>query len=132
MPQPDWAGRLRPLERQLQQMDRQAGSFGGGVAGEPTESSARRRPTPRATSFNSWIVHDKDNEQRNLLTPAATSGTLAVVVNDAEGVYPVRIDPTFSDANWVSMGGFPGANVLVFATVTDGSGNFYITAANCI
>ena len=35
---------------------------------------------------------------------------LAVVVNDAEAVYPVRIDPTFSDANWVSMGGIPGAD----------------------
>jgi hypothetical protein len=32
---------------------------------------------------------------------------LAVVVNDAEAVYPVRIDPTFSDDNWVSMGGSP-------------------------
>ena len=30
--------------------------------------------------------------------------TLAVVVKDAQAVYPVRIDPTFSDANWVSLG----------------------------
>ena len=56
--------------------------------------------------------------------PAATS--LAVVVNDAEAVYPVRIDPTFSDANWVSMGGFPGASGSVYAAVIDGSGNLYI------
>ena len=49
-----------------------------------------------------------------------------MVVNDAEAVYPVRIDPTFSDANWVSMGGFPGANGAVNAAVTDGSGNLYI------
>ena len=27
-----------------------------------------------------------------------------MVVNDAGAVYPVRIDPTFSDANWISMG----------------------------
>jgi hypothetical protein len=51
---------------------------------------------------------------------------LAVVVNDADAVYPVRIDPTFSDANWVSMGGFPGANGQFNAAVTDGSGNLYI------
>jgi hypothetical protein len=56
--------------------------------------------------------------------PAATS--LAVVVNDTDAVYPVRIDPTFSDANWVSMGGLPGANGQVNAAVTDGSGNLYI------
>ena len=51
---------------------------------------------------------------------------LAVVVDDANAVYPVRIDPTFSDANWVSMGGIPGANGGVNAAVIDGSGNLYI------
>ena len=65
------------------------------------------------TSLNSWILGDNIEE-------------LAVVVNDANAVYPVRIDPTFSDANWVSMGGFPGANAQVNAAVIDGSGNLYI------
>ena len=51
---------------------------------------------------------------------------LAVVVNDAGAVYPVRIDPTFSDANWISMGGMPGADGTVYAAVMDGSGNLYI------
>jgi hypothetical protein len=51
---------------------------------------------------------------------------LAVVVNDANATYPVRIDPTFSDANWVSMGGIPGANDTVMAAVIDVSGNLYI------
>jgi hypothetical protein len=50
-------------------------------------------------------------------------------VNDVEAVYPVRIDPTFCDANWVSMGGFAGAagvNSQVSAAVIDSSGNLYI------
>jgi hypothetical protein len=51
---------------------------------------------------------------------------LAVVVEDAGAVYPLRIDPTFSDANWISMGGLPGANGEVFAAAVDGSGNLYI------
>src|SRR5204863_345530 len=51
---------------------------------------------------------------------------LVVVVNDTDAVYPVRIDPTFSDANWISMGGIPGANGEVVAAVVDGSGNLYI------
>jgi hypothetical protein len=67
-----------------------------------------------AMSLNSWFVVDNDMAE------------LAVVVNDAEAVYPVRIDPTFSDANWVSMGGLPGANGPVEAAVIDGSGNLYI------
>ncbi|HUD45259.1 MAG TPA: hypothetical protein VMR33_00435 [Candidatus Baltobacteraceae bacterium] len=67
-----------------------------------------------ATSLDSWCVFDKDNEE------------LAIVVNDANAVYPVRIDPTFSDANWVSMGGLTGVNGLVYATATDVSGNLYV------
>ena len=51
---------------------------------------------------------------------------LTVVVNDTDAVYPVRIDPTFSDANWTSMGGLLGANERVQAMVVDGSGNLYI------
>ena len=54
---------------------------------------------------------------------AICATALAVLVNDAEAVYPVRIDPTFSDANWISMG---GANGRVNAAAVDGSGNLYI------
>src|SRR5436190_4218744 len=32
----------------------------------------------------------------------------------------------FTDANWMSMGGVPGANGTVYATVVDGSSNLYI------
>jgi hypothetical protein len=56
--------------------------------------------------------------------PAATK--LTVLVDDANAVYPVRIDPTFSDANWVSMGGIPGADGAIYAAVTDTNGNLYI------
>jgi len=51
---------------------------------------------------------------------------IAVIVNDVDAVYPVRIDPTFSDANWISMGTILGANGTVFAAAVDGSGNLYI------
>ncbi len=76
--------------------------------------------------LDSWAVFDKDIEALSLLTSAPAREELAVVVNDAKAVYPVRIDPTFSDANWVSMGGLTGANGQVNASVTDGSGNLYI------
>jgi hypothetical protein len=45
---------------------------------------------------------------------------------DARAEYPVRIDPTFSDANWVSFGGVPGVDGEVEAAVVDNSGNLYI------
>jgi hypothetical protein len=65
-------------------------------------------------------------DEQSLLTPAPAKEELVVVVNDANAVYPVRIDPTFSDANWVSMGGIEGVYGSVGATVVDGSGNLYI------
>ena len=52
--------------------------------------------------------------------------TLAVVVNDAGAVYPVRIDPTFSDADWISMDAVAGVNGDVYATAVDDAGNLYI------
>jgi hypothetical protein len=51
----------------------------------------------------------------------AIGGALGPTAN-----YPVRIDATFSDANWISKGGIPGANNRVRAAVVDGSGNLYI------
>src|SRR5205814_4579900 len=41
---------------------------------------------------------------------------LAVVLDDTAAEYPVRIDPTFSDANWVGFGDLPGANGTVGVT----------------
>src|SRR5437016_5303059 len=32
----------------------------------------------------------------------------------------------FSDENWISMGGLPGANDTVYASTTDSSGNLYV------
>ena len=51
---------------------------------------------------------------------------LSLLVDDSAAAYPVRIDPTFSDDNWISMGGLPGANGLVRAAVTDAAGDLYI------
>ena len=61
---------------------------------------------------------------RQAKMPAAT--TLAVLVDDANAVYPVRIDPTFSDADWINFGGISGFNALVNAAVVDDSGNLYV------
>ncbi len=61
---------------------------------------------------------------RQAETPAATR--LAVLVDDAAAIYPVRIDPTFSDADWSSVGAPPGLDASVSATVVDNSGNLYV------
>jgi hypothetical protein len=91
-----------------------------------------------ATSFNSWIVSGKDIDEQNFLSPAANHVKLAMVVNDAEAVYPVRIDPTFSDANWSALaagfsgvgqaGGGPNVNALAVSGSTLYAGGDFTTA----
>jgi hypothetical protein len=75
---------------------------------------------------NEEVGKQEAEMSQSLLTSAATSGRLAVVVDDAEAIYPVRIDPTFSDDNWISLGGLPGASDIVYAAVADAAGNLYI------
>ena len=42
-----------------------------------------------------------------------------IVVADAEAVYPLRIDPTFSDADWDGMNAMLATNEFVFAFAVD-------------
>ena len=52
---------------------------------------------------------------------------LAILVDDAAAAYPIRIDPTFSDANWIVLNpSIPGADNAVYAAVVGGSGSLYI------
>ncbi len=55
-----------------------------------------------------------------------SSSSLALLVNDTEAAYPIRIDPTFSDANWISLGALPGTDAQVNAVAVDDNGDLYI------
>ena len=60
-------------------------------------------------------LHVTDGAGRELAAEmeVPSPGQLAIRVDDANAVYPVRIDPTFSDADWVSMNpGAPDSGVL--------------------
>jgi trimeric autotransporter adhesin len=75
----------------------------------------------RATDANGKELPTRIQVRQN------SSQSLAIVVDDSDAVYPVRIDPTFSDANWVSINpSIPGTDGTVYAMVTDSSGNLYI------
>jgi hypothetical protein len=50
---------------------------------------------------------------------------LVLLIDDSGAKYPVRIDPTFSDSNWSSVGGPNGGPVTVLALAADGLGNLY-------
>jgi hypothetical protein len=52
--------------------------------------------------------------------------SLALVVLGLSLAPVTAADSTFSDANWISTGGVPGATGRVRAAVVDGTGNLYI------
>ncbi len=88
-------------------------------------STASDREADVAASRQSAAV--SNSEVGGALPSRRYAPMLAVLVKDADAVYPVRIDPTFSDANWISVNpSIPGADSYVNAAVADSSGNLYI------
>src|SRR5262245_23309508 len=65
-------------------------------------------------------------KHRFIGTFIALGAVALFIVSDSEAVDGVPIDPAFSDSQWASLGGIPGANGTVFASIMDGSGNLYI------
>jgi hypothetical protein len=52
---------------------------------------------------------------------------LAVCVDDSDAIYPIRIDPTISDADWVSLNpGVQGTDGHVYAMAVDANGHVYV------
>jgi hypothetical protein len=101
-----------------------------GVSAEPAPYGAQLRLAESGRKLAYGGVRACDARGRDLpahleVRPGAGS-TVAIVVDDAQATYPVRIDPTFSDANWVSMGGLAGANAGIYAMAVDSSGNLYV------
>lgn len=94
----------------------------------------------RHLSYNR--LHVTDATGRPLSARMETSGdsiptpTLTIVVDDENAEYPIRVDPTFSDENWISTGGFPGVERLpdqnlqmngdVRTMAIDGAGHLYV------
>lgn len=101
-----------------------------GAKAEPLLNGARLVlvGSGRKLAYNRLRVTDATGRElpARMEVTVKSEANLAVFVDDANAVYPVRIDPTFSDADWTSLGGFPGANSTVYAAATDDVGNLYI------
>ncbi len=81
----------------------------------------------RVLAYNRLRVTDVTGRELTASLAVIAPDRLAVRVNDAEARYPVRIDPTFSDADWISMNpGLRGANDAVNAIDVDTHGNIYV------
>src|ERR1035437_9506149 len=99
-----------------------------GARAEPLGNGARLvlDGSGRRLAYHRLRAVDAEGQALAARLTVWTATRLAVVVDDAAAAYPVRIDPTFSDANWVSLGGLPGSDDTVNAAAVDGAGNLYI------
>lgn len=80
----------------------------------------------RQINYHRLQVTDTNGKVLPARIEMVSASELTLVVEDTGAMYPVRIDPTFSDENWFSMGGFSGADYHVNAAVVDEEGNVYI------
>ncbi len=100
-----------------------------GARAEASVGGARLRldGSGRALAYSRLRVEDATGRELTARLEVLSGDRLSVSVADANATYPVRIDPTFSDADWVSLNpGIPGANGPVNAMAVDGSGNVYV------
>lgn len=81
----------------------------------------------REIAYSRLHVTDANGRELVAKLEVLSPERLAVRVEDDVATYPVRIDPTFSDADWVSLNpGIQGGSGTVSAIAVDGSGNLYL------
>jgi hypothetical protein len=100
-----------------------------GARAEATAYGARLRleGSGRVLAYSRLRVEDATGRELRARLEVLSASRLAVSVADANVTYPVRIDPTFSDADWISLNpGLPGADWIVYTIAVDGSGNVYV------
>jgi len=81
----------------------------------------------RKLSYHSLKVADAKGKILKAEFEKTKPDLITIAIDDKEAVYPIRIDPTISDADWISIGGqFFGVNDNVYTIAVDDSGNVYI------
>ena len=99
-----------------------------GAKAEPLVEGARLVLTDggRRLNYHRLRVADANGRELTAKLEVLTPNRMAVVLDDATADYPIRIDPTFSDANWLAWVESPARDNPVLAAVVDGTGNLYI------
>lgn len=71
-----------------------------------------------------WVTDSRGRELPARFQMAR--GGIDVMVDDSDALYPVRVDPTFSDSDWAASSTTAGTSQTVHAVAVDASGNLYI------
>lgn len=77
----------------------------------------------RVLAYSRLRVTDAIGHELAATMEVLAPGRIAVRVDDIQASYPIRIDPTFSDADWSALGS--GINNNVNALMVDNAGNLY-------
>jgi len=104
-------------------------ALNGATAAQSTAAAATLTlaGSERALVYSRLHVFDANGTSLTARFNVRSGDRLGIEVDDATAVYPVRIDPTFSDAHWVSLNGdIAGVDATVRASVVDADGNVYI------
>ncbi|HQQ62509.1 MAG TPA: hypothetical protein PLF22_02945 [Pseudomonadales bacterium] len=97
----------------------------GGVATQKQDGAVIALASGRQLTYDRLVVTDSAGKTIPAHIQVAQNNALDVIVDDATAQYPLVIDPTVGDVNWVSMLGYAGTNDAVYAIATSGS-NVYI------
>ena len=80
----------------------------------------------REIAYSRLKVTDAEGRELSAFFSINEPSEMIISVDDDDAVYPVRIDPTFSDADWFGMYGTPGTDKSVFATAVGPNGDLYV------
>ncbi len=103
-----------------------------GLAGATAELSGsgikiRLTEAGREFAYSKLLVTDASGKKLPSEFKVNSPDKFIVSVDDSNAIYPIRIDPTISDANWVSMGALEqGINSPANALACDSFGNLYV------
>jgi hypothetical protein len=90
-----------------------------GARAEAAAGGARLRleGSGRTLAYSRLRVEDATGQELTARLEVLSADRLVVSVADANATYPVRIDPTFSDADWVSLGSGMNSSVNALALI---------------
>lgn len=100
-----------------------------GAIAEPAADGATLvlEASGRELTYNRLLVMDAAGRRLNARMEVPSATRVLIRVDDVGASYPLRIDPTISDVDWLSLNsGIPGVNGIVRAVAPDGEGNIYV------
>jgi len=82
----------------------------------------------RKLTYDRLEVSDSTGQKLPAHIEVGENNAVAIVVDDSAASYPLAIDPTYSDANWGSMGALNGTDGAINAVAVSGS-NVYVAGS---